>query len=146
VILAAAIALLVVAVVVLAAGDAQLRRERSAVIAEKADWWRRLELREAALDDREARMLDTHRNLIEEQANERRELLDRIQAPGMVAARLLPDAIHDAREPETDADVDEAFQKRPESVVEWDLDLHPHPWDLTGADDVPQPTVEPVRP
>jgi hypothetical protein len=53
VILAAAIALLVVAVVVLAAGDAQLRRERSAVIAEKADWWRRLELREAGVPRRE---------------------------------------------------------------------------------------------
>jgi hypothetical protein len=91
-------------------------------------------------------MLDSHRNLIEESAAERRELLDRIQAPGMVAARLLPDAVRETAEPASDVDVDEAFQKRPESVVEWDPDLHPHPWDLSLGDDVPQPTVEPVRP
>jgi uncharacterized membrane protein len=146
VILAVAIAVLVVAVVVLAAGDAQLRREWRAFHAEKEIAWDRLANREAALDDRETRMLDSHRNLIEESAAERRELLDRIQAPGMVAARLLPDAVRETAEPASDVDVDEAFQKRPESVVEWDPDLHPHPWDLSLGDDVPQPTVEPVRP
>jgi hypothetical protein len=145
-ILAAAIAVLVVAVVLLAAGDAQLRRERRALYAEKEIAWDRLANREAALDGRELRMLDTHRKLIEESAAERAALLDRIQAPGMVAARLLPDAVAGADEPSSDADIDEAFQKRPESVVQWDADLEPLPFDLAASDDVAPPTVEPVRP
>lgn len=98
--------------------------------------WARVAEREAALTIRE-----------EAWAAERRELLDRIQAPGMVAARLLPDVLpEDAQAGASDEAVDLEFQKRPEAAVKWDADLTPLPWDLTASDDVPQPTVEPVRP
>jgi hypothetical protein len=99
-----------------------------------------------ALDEREQRMLDTHRKLIEESAAERRELLDRIQAPHMTAARLLPSGDGAEEEFRSDEDVDKAFQERPESVVKWDADLTPLPWDLSSSDEIPQPPVEPVRP
>lgn len=141
----AALALLVAFAVIATSG----RRESadlSRFVAEKEAAWLRLRERERAVDAREAAMLERERELLQAHMEERRELLDRIQAPQMTAARLLPSGDGAEAEFEGDADIDLAFQNRPESVVEWDADLRPHPYDLTPSDDVAPPTTEPVRP
>lgn len=153
-------ALIVAALAVVVAFAAVARRDSrdlARFVEEKEAAWARLDVRERALDRREEGMLrregeflrrhaDELHRLIERHDEERKELLDRIQAPHMTAAKLLPSGDAAESEFQSDGDADKAYLEQPESVVGWDPDLRPQPWDLSPSDEIPQPTVEPVRP
>lgn len=130
--LAAAAVLLALALVVFAGtlvsfsfrerGLLRLHAAREAILGEEqAAMYRRV----AGLEDRLRRAIETERGAWHE---ERANLLDRIQAPHLATAHLIPQG--EVAQGPTDEEIDEKFAQHPASRVPWDDDLVP----LTSAE------------
>lgn len=129
---AVAIGLVALVIASLRQAGRALEGDLSRFVAWKAEETERLDRRDDALTERE-RDLSLRAQALEETyaererlwVEERRELLDRIQAPQAAAARIFADAMPD-EDPAT-ADLDQAadreYAEQPEARVEWDPDL-----------------------
>jgi flagellar motility protein MotE (MotC chaperone) len=98
-------------------------RERERIAQEARALRDRVADRERELDLLRQSLEESYRAKEREWAEERKALLDRIQAPHIAIAKAMPEFA--SGQGPSDDDIDREWMKRPESRVEWDPDLDP---------------------